>query len=234
MASWTWSPTTAPPEPGLYRTETLSNLIAGIYDMTAPAMSLAVWRCSPLRWVDSENRALGRANGGVYLRAPISTGLVLDHTLASYHDVLVLGVDRSWNMLRRAAKRLEHTTHPVQLIRVDYARLPFRPGAIDSMQSFNGMQIFQKRIETLREFARCLKPGGHLSGSTLIRGQEYLADAVLDRYERYGFYPMLRTAEYLLKDFEEAGLGDIHFETHGAVMFFSGTPIHEADSSQAA
>jgi uncharacterized protein YbaR (Trm112 family)/SAM-dependent methyltransferase len=211
------------PEPGVYRTETLLNLVAGVYHLGAPVLSLAVWRCPPLRWVDSENRALGRANGGVYLRAPLSTGLVLDKVTASYHDVTILGVDRSWNMLRQAKKRLAHLKQPVHLLRADYENLPLRPGVVDSMQSFNGLQTFLNRQATLSEFKRCLKQGGFLSGSALVRGQEYIADATLDRLEQSGIYPMLRAPEFLLHDLEAADFLELRHELHGAIMFFTGT-----------
>lgn len=209
-------------KPGTYRTETLSNLVAGVYHTAAPLLSLGIWNCSPLRWVDSENRALGRANGGVYLRAPISTGLVLDKIVANYHDVTLIGADRSWNMLRQAAHRLRHITPAPLLLRVDYERMPFKPGVIDSLQSFNGLQTFQDRAATLTEFKRCLKEGGFLSGSALVRGQEVIADATLERLEQSGVYPMLRAPEFLLRDLEQAALGSLHHETHGAVMFYSG------------
>ena len=212
------------PSPGQYRTEGLFNFIAGFYDVVAPAMSMAIWRCGPMHWVDSENRALGRANGGVYLKAPLGTGLVLDRVLAPYHEVTILGVDRSWKMLEQAAKRFEKlkTHHTLQLIRADYENLPFRPNAVDAIQSVNGIQAFPKRVEALKEFKRCVRHGGYLSGSSLIRGQEALADTTLARLERYGVYPMLRTAEFLLRDFQHAKLRQIEFETHGAVMFFAG------------
>lgn len=213
-------PPSEAPEPGSYRTETLANIVAGVYDTAAPLMSLGLWRCSPLRWVDSENRALGRANGGVYVRAPISTGMVLDSVLADYHDVTIFGFDRSFNMLRQAAKRLSGIDHPVQLMRVDYVNLPLRDGVVDSLQSFNGLQAFQRRVETLTEFRRCLVDDGYLSGSALIRGEESFSDAILDRLERSGIYPMPRTAQFLRNDFANAHLDHIHFETHGAVMFY--------------
>lgn len=211
------------PEPGVYRTQTLLNLVAGVYHLGAPLLSLAVWRCPPLKWVDSENRALGRANGGVYLRAPLSTGLVLDQVTARYHDVTILGVDRSWNMLRQAKKRLAHLDHPVHLIRADYGNLPFKTGVVDSLQSFNGLQTFLDRQRTLGEFKRCIRDGGFLSGSALVRGQEFIADVTLDRLEQSGIYPMLRAPEFLLHDLENAEFAKLRHELHGAIMFFTGS-----------
>jgi ubiquinone/menaquinone biosynthesis C-methylase UbiE len=211
------------PEPGSYRTETLHSLVANVYDLLAPAMSLAVWRCSPLRYVDSENRALGRANGGVYLRAPVSTGLGIGGLLARYHDLTIVGVDRSWPMLRRAERRLRDAPNDVHLVRADYRALPFRDGAIRCVQSFNGLQTFDDRSASIREFLRCIEDGGFLSGTALIRGQRDLADIVLARFERAGIYPLLRSAEFLLAELEETLGEELHlqYETHGAAMFFA-------------
>jgi ubiquinone/menaquinone biosynthesis C-methylase UbiE/uncharacterized protein YbaR (Trm112 family) len=209
--------------PGAYRTETFSNVIAPFYDMVAPVMSVAFWHCSPLCYVDSENHALGRANGGVYLKAPIGTGIVLDRVIADYHDLTIVGVDRSWKMLRQAQRRFERSPVPVTLLRVDFTRLPLLDGVVDSMQSTNGLHTFQERVPTLMELLRCTKPGGYISGSSLIRGQETLADLVLARYERAGVFPMLRSAEFLLQDLRNAGLEQPSFYTQGAVMFFVGS-----------
>lgn len=208
--------------PGNYRTETLSNVIAGIYNFVAPAMSLAIWQCSPLRYVDHENRALGRASGGVYLEAPIGTGIALAPVIASHHDALILGVDRSWKMLFKAQKRLRRTAKPFQLIRADFSNLPFKSNTVDSLQSLNGLHGFTERVAVLEEFHRCLKDRGFFSGSALVRAQTDMADALLERYERYGIYPMLRSPEFLLQEVRSADFKSLRFETHGAVMFFTG------------
>lgn len=205
--------------PGDYRADTLHELIAGVYDVTAPVMSLAVWHCSPLRLVDVEHRAIGRANpGGVYLRAPMGTGVILEKVLAPYHDVTIIGVDSSWKMLRRARKRFGDRVH---LVRAVCDRLPLRDGVVDSIQSFNGLHAFTDRAAAIAEFERVSQPGAYLSGTALIRNQELLADVVLDRYERWGILPMLRTAEFLVGEMKQCGLENVRFETHGAVLFFS-------------
>ncbi|MBA2662595.1 MAG: methyltransferase domain-containing protein [Bradymonadaceae bacterium] len=209
------------PMPGNYRTETLSNAIAGIFDYVAPVLSMAIWRCSPLLYVDLENRALGRANGGVFLEAPIGTGVTLSPVVAPYHDVQILGIDKSWKMLHQAAKRFKDVNARVQLIRADYERLPLKTGSVQSLQSINGLHVFTDRVITLKEFNRCIEPGGHISGSALVRSQEDVADVFLERYERYGIYPMLRSPQFLVQEMATVPFNDVRFSTHGAVMFFT-------------
>ncbi len=223
------------PAPGNYRTETLFNLIAGVYDMVLPLMSLGVWRCSPLRYVDMANQAVGRANGGVLLAAPIGTGSPLDKVLAPYHKLTVIGIDQSWKMLRKAKRRFEDTDHDIHLIRASFQHLPLRDGVVDSVHSLNGIHTFENRLATLRDFSRCMKEDGFLTGSALIRGQEGVADTLLDRYERYGVYPLLRTAEFLARELEEAPFDAVNFATYGAVMFYSGSKkVRAAQSAESA
>ena len=210
------------PNPGNYRTETLANVIAGVYDFIAPVMSMAIWRCSPLRYVDHENRALGRASGGVFVEAPIGTGLALAPVVAEHHDALIIGIDKSWNMLFKAQKRLEKIPADYQLIRADYTNLPLQDGVADSFQTLNGLHGFTDRCGALEEFHRCLADDGFFSGSSLVRAQTDVADAFLERYERYGIYPMLRSPEFLLQEVRTTNFDEVHFETYGAVMFFTG------------
>lgn len=207
---------------GEYRTDTLQELIGGVYDVAAPAMSLAIWHCSPLRYVDVEHRSIGRANPGVYLKAPIGTGMVLSKVLADYHDTTVIGVDLSWKMLHRARRRFRNEDR-VHLVRGRLDALPLRDDTIDSVQSFNGLHAVTDRHAALLELQRVARPGGYVAGTALIRGQELIADAVLDRYERWGILPMMRTAEFLVEEMKNSGLQSVRFETHGAVLFYNAT-----------
>lgn len=209
-------------EPGSYRTETLFDAIAGVYDLAAPAMSVGVWNCDPLRYVDSENRALGRGNGGVFLEFPVGTGLVLDRVLADYHDLTILAVDSSRKMLKKARKRLEGRSHRIQLVRAMPSKLPVRNGVVDSVQSLNGLHAFTQRAALVKEMLRVSKPGGFISGTAIVRGERAAADLVLERFERYGVFPLLRRSHYLVEELKACGLENVHWETHGAALFFSG------------
>ena len=172
--------------------------------------------------MDHENRALGRAQGGLYVEAPIGTGVALAPVVAPHHDTLIVGIDKSWNRLFKAQKRLRNIPADFQLIRADYHNLPLQTGAVRSLQSLNGLHGFPDRDAALDEFHRCLEPGGYFSGSALVRSRPDVADAVVIRYERYGIYPMLRSPEFLLQQMRSTYFEDLHFETHGAVMFFTG------------
>ncbi|MEM1348617.1 MAG: methyltransferase domain-containing protein [Myxococcota bacterium] len=203
-----------------YRTEAMLNLIAPVYDPFFPVVSTLVWRCSPLRFIDHANLAIGRANRGVLLAAPVDTGALLSRLLTDYHDVHVFAVDRSWRMLRTAQRQLANSPVDITFLRVDFGHLPIADGVVDCVQSTNGLHTFPDRARALAEFRRTLAPSATLSGSALIRGAEPVADAFIEWFERQGFFPLLRTAEFLHLDLREV-FPEIRFETHGAVMFYT-------------
>lgn len=206
-----------------YRTDTLLNLIAPIYDVAAPLMSMAIWQCSPVRYVDLAHKAVGRSNGGIFLECPIGTGFLLGHIRADHISGPFVGVDSSMAMLKRAKARFESIgmENRVTLMRCDPSNLPFAEGAIRSLQSTNGLHAFHDRTSALDEFRRVIEPGGNLSGSVLIRGQKPVADALLAAYERYGVFPMLRSREYTIQEFKEhLSFPHLRHETYGAVLFF--------------
>lgn len=207
-----------------YRTDTLLNLIAPFYDLTAPIMSMSVWQCPPLRYVDTAHRAVGRSNGGVYLECPIGTGLVLGHINPQHVKGPILGIDSSWKMLHRAQKRFDSLgmSDRVTLMRGDPENLPLRSNTVQSLQSPNGLHCFHDRAQVLEEFHRIMKPGAFFSGSTLIRGQGMVADFLLDLYEQYGVFPMLRSREYVLQELKNnLKYREFQHETYGSVFFFS-------------
>ena len=208
-----------------YRTDTLLNLIAPFYDAVAPSMSLTLWRCPPLRYVDMAHRAVGRSLGGAYLECPVGTGFILSHIRAEHVSGPFIAVDSSWKMLRRAQRRFERCgmMDRVTLIRADPEHLPMRDGSIRSLQSINGLHSFHDRRLVLSEFGRLLEDGGFFSGSTLIRGQGAMADKILTQYERLGVFPMLRGRPFVIKELKRNGHPDLHTETYGAVLFFSST-----------
>ena len=208
-----------------YRTDTLLNLIAPFYDFAAPIMSLLVWNCSPLRYVDAAHRALGRTEDGAYLECPIGTGLLLGHVEAEHIQGPLIGIDSSWKMLHKARQRFEEQgmMDRVVLMRGDPEHLPLRDGTIRSLQTVNGLHAFHDRIKVLNEFDRLIEPDGFFSGSTLVRGQGPLADIILGQYERYGVFPALRSRPFVIAQLQEVlGWPSVLTETYGAVLFFSG------------
>jgi ubiquinone/menaquinone biosynthesis C-methylase UbiE/uncharacterized protein YbaR (Trm112 family) len=206
-----------------YRTESLYDGIAGWFDVVFPTMSALIWNCSPFRYVDWGHRAVGRAQGGRLLVNPLGTGLLLRHVHSVHVDFPIVGVDISWKMLRRAQSRFaRHGVENVTLVRAEPSRLPFAARAFRAVMSLNGINGFYDRDKALAELGRVTEEDGFITGTSLCRGLERRADRVLDRYERWGIYPILRSRDYLIRELEEVlGVTDVAYETHGAVVFFT-------------
>lgn len=222
-----------------YRTESLYDMIAPWYDVAAPLMSMTVWNCPPLRYIDWAHRAVGRAAGGRLLVNPVGTGLILEHVHSVHTDFPIVAIDMSRRMLRAARQRLEKAgVENVALLRAEPENLPFKAGSFRAAMTMNGLNGFHDRPVALTELTRTLEVGGTVAGSALCRGRGALADRVLAQYERWGIYPMLRGRDYLIEELRGAfGVHDLEFVTHGAVVFFLGTIAtgnrHEATDTRA-
>lgn len=211
------------PQDSPYRTDTLFNLMASTYHLSLPLMSMWVWRCPPLRFVDWTHMVLGRAGDGWHLSQPVASGNMLKHCWGEHVEAKVMAVDTAWNMLRRAKKRLEGAKllDRVHLARVDVHNLPFRNEAFASVLSLNGLHAFPHRESALSELDRVCEVGGMFGGSTLIREQGRMADFVISTYERYGVFPLLRSKNYILSELEALGGEKMLHETYGSVLFFA-------------
>ncbi|MBN1947270.1 MAG: methyltransferase domain-containing protein [Bradymonadales bacterium] len=205
-----------------YRTEALYDVIARWYDVAAPLMSLFIWGCPPLRYIDWSHRAVGRAMGGRLLVHPVGTGLLLKHVYSIHTQYPIVATDYSWRMLRQAQIRFEKAgMDNVVLVRSEPEHLPFAPDSFRAVMSMNGLNGFYDRAKAMAEMSRVLEPKGTVVGATLCRGLERTADLFLERYERWGIYPILRSRSYLVKELQEAFEGSrVRYETHGAVVFF--------------
>ncbi len=205
-----------------YRTEKLYDTIAPIFDLAFPLMSMTVWNCPPLRYVDWAHRAMGRGEDGLLLTSPVGTGFILKHVQSVHTQFPIVATDVSWRMLRKAQARFKRGGNSnITLIKAEPAALPFKDGVFRSVMTLNGVSGFYDREEALGELARVSQPGGWVAGSGLCRGLERLADRVLNQYEKWGVYPILRSREFLISELTTV-LNDpeIRFETHGATVFF--------------
>ena len=69
-------------------------------------------------------------------------------------SAFVVGIDLSWELLRRARRRLP------QVVRADAARLPFADGAFDAVFVRGTLHHLVTHDRPLAEMARVLRPGG--------------------------------------------------------------------------
>lgn len=205
-----------------YHTELLSDRISSFYDLVVPAMSLGIWQCSPLRFLDHTHHALGQANHAFLLALPISTGSALQYALSNYHNINIVAVDSSLKMLKRAAKKFKHNKNII-FVRANPDALPFQNNTFRVVQSINGLYTFDHRGDVFDDIHRVLEKGGSFQGTTIIHGQNRATDFILDQYQNYGVIPPLRTIDFLMNEISTYGFKKPTFETHGAVAFFHTT-----------
>ncbi len=204
----------------VYQSETLSNLISGFYDIISPVMCSAVWRCSPIRFIDQTHHVLGQSKGGILLSLPAATGALIKLARADYHDVQIVGVDTSMKMLKRAAKQFRGKDD-VLFIRAFPNELPFKDDVFKGVHSLNGLHSFDNRASVYKEFGRVMAEKATLHGTTIVHGQIKMADLVLEQYQNYGVSPPLRKIDFLMDEISRNGFSMPSFETHGAVAFFN-------------
>ncbi len=132
-------------------------LVAALYDLDVRLTSRPLWGTSLRDQVRFATDALLDAEGPV-LEVPVGTGLVLKRALARRRRAtVVVGVDLSRAMLRRAQRRLGTRA---ALVQADVMHLPFRDGAFAAVHSGNGFHLFPSRHTAAREITRTLQPGG--------------------------------------------------------------------------
>lgn len=91
---------------------------------------------------------------------PVGTGRVLTYLFD--HDINVIGVDLTSEMLDIARREACPERHTLQL--GNAADLPFEDNQFDLLVSFRFFHLFEKgnRAQFTTEFARIVKPGGHV------------------------------------------------------------------------
>ena len=208
----------------VYRNEMLSNLIAGFYDVLSPIMCSTVWRCSPIRFIDQTHHVLGQSKGGILLSLPIATGALLKLAQSDYHDVQIVGVDTSMKMLKKAARHFRNHDNTL-FVRAFPDNLPFRDHSFGCIHTVNGLHSFEKRSKVFDEFHRVCSSEGVVYGTTIVHGQNKIADLILEQYQNYGVSPPLRKIDFLMEELTRMGFATPSFETHGAVAFFKSNPV---------
>jgi SAM-dependent methyltransferase/uncharacterized protein YbaR (Trm112 family) len=130
----------------------------------------------------------GRASARI-LDLACGTG-IFTRPLARAARGIVVGLDMSWPMLRHAQRLLARDgIRNVCLLRGSAFRLPFMADAFPYINCCGALHLFDKPEVALKEIARVLHRGGHLSVQTTIRPRHSGGMAyVLERFIRFGFF----------------------------------------------
>jgi ubiquinone/menaquinone biosynthesis C-methylase UbiE len=74
-------------------------------------------------------------------------------------DVELFGLDVSWGMLRKCARKVKEAGLNAQLFQGEAERLPFRDGIFDSVFCFGAINFFRDQARAVEEMVRVAKPG---------------------------------------------------------------------------
>src|ERR671923_469599 len=129
--------------------------VAPRYDLANTVFSLGQDRA----WRQAAARAAGLAGGQTAVDVACGTGALTRELAASAPGATVLGVDFSWEMVRRAAA----APGPVAAYLVgDALRLPLRDASADVVTIAFGLRNLPEPGRGLLEFRRVLRPGGRV------------------------------------------------------------------------
>jgi SAM-dependent methyltransferase len=187
--------------------EPLSRLIARL-----------VWHSDVRPFYASMAALSGMPDGSTIVDAPCGSGVAL-RALGEGQRVRYLGYDLSPEMLRRAGQRANKLgLDQVELAEADVESLPLEDGSVDLFLSYFGLHCLPDPAAAVREAARCLRPGGRLVGSTIVRGTR-----PLDRLRvrpGTGAYGPVGTAANLRQWLAGAGLLEITLDVRGVFAYF--------------
>ncbi|CNG80617.1 methylase involved in ubiquinone/menaquinone biosynthesis [Mycobacterium tuberculosis] len=120
-----------------------------------------------------------------------------------------MAADISRSMLTRARRK---TT---ALLQTDIYALPFAPATFDACVTYNGLHCLDDPPAALRELTRVLRPGGTLTGTTIVRNAG--RDPLITVMQRLGIFGTPGTTADLRTWLTSAGLTDIALTPSGAV-----------------
>jgi len=162
----------AEPTPAAERTadgvRRMFDRVAPRYDLANTVFSLGQDRA----WRQAAALAAGLADGQSAVDVACGTGALTRELAALAPGATVLGVDFSWEMVRRAAGPPGPPGHPPGVPRTppaapaclvgDALRLPLRDSSVDLVTIAFGLRNLPEPGRGLLEFRRVLRPGGRL------------------------------------------------------------------------
>jgi SAM-dependent methyltransferase len=137
-------------------------------------------------------------------------------------DVRYVAIDIDEKMLARARKRARRRgLSQVEFLTGDMLALPLGDGEADLVLCYSGLHMVSDPERAVGELARCLKPGGHLMGTTFLAGGTRRTRALLGISARRG-HPRPPAREDLLRWLTGAGIADAQAGPQAGFAAFGG------------
>jgi ubiquinone/menaquinone biosynthesis C-methylase UbiE len=151
---------------------------------------------------------------------PCGGGLAL-RGLSPASKTRFIGVDIDAKMLARMREKAEaRGLAAVETVEADMRALPFEDASIDRLYSFSGLHMINDPERAAAEFARVLKPGARLVGSSFVadgsRRKRFLTEREV---RRVGIAAPPRNAASVRSMLERAGFSSVEVTGRGFVNF---------------
>ncbi|MCW2914735.1 MAG: rebM 1 [Actinomycetia bacterium] len=202
-------------------------LRAAVYDwgvetaLVARVAGRALWGLDVDRLWTSIGELSQEPRGATVLDVPCGGGVAF-RALSPTRPLRYVAADLSWVMLGRAGKRArKHRLDQIEFVQADVVALPFPDGSFDVCVTYNGLHCFPDPARALAEFARVLRPGGELRGTSVVRGAGRRYDATVALMQRAGVFGPTGTAEDFTRWLTDVGLTDVRVTGPGAVITLS-------------
>jgi ubiquinone/menaquinone biosynthesis C-methylase UbiE len=164
--------------------------------------------------------------GSVVLDMPSGGGIAL-RGLRPGQQIRYVAADISPVMLARARDRVHERARgrrvdrDLGLVQADIAALPFPDQAFDLCLSYNGLHCLPDPAAAIRAYARVLRPGGVLRGTTIVAGTGRWHDAVTRILRRVGAFGRPIHLDELATWLQAGGFGAVSVSCYGAVASFT-------------
>jgi ubiquinone/menaquinone biosynthesis C-methylase UbiE len=203
---------------------------AHFYDWSVehPRIGGAIWKLG----IGSDLGELHRATdeigqqpaGAAVLDIPCGGGVAL-RGLRPQQGVRYVAADISQAMLDRTmdAARDRGVNDQVEPVVADVHALKFDDAEFDLVISFTGLHCFPRPHDAVLELGRVTRPGGTLSGSTLLRTLSLRAIPISIVGRRLDLLGPGVTRDELPRWLEQAGYVDVEIRTSGPMAYFRGT-----------
>ena len=168
-------------------------------------------------------------SGAAVLDIPCGGGVAL-RGLRPGQGLRYVASDISAAMLERtmAAARARGVADQVDAVIGDVHELQFDDGEFDLVVSFTGLHCFPRPHDAVLELGRVTRPGGRLTGSTLLRTGSLRAVPVTIVGRRLDLLGPGVTPAELPRWLDEAGFVDTEIRTSGPMAYFRGTRGRDA------
>ena len=207
---------------------------ASLYDSVVAnrLYNLAMWGISPRYYLEFAREAADSSADGMFLDAGCGSLLFTANIYAS-SDRLIVALDQSLAMLRRARQRLRRLSGQVpkhiQLLQADLNDLPFRPKSFRTILCLNVLHQFADATGLVSGLNELLSKNGNLYLTSLVSNNRTIGDWYLEALYQMGEFVRPRNELELRRLFADAFGERIRYTAKGNMAFIS-LKRHHLDS----